>query len=363
MADYGLIFEGKHGNMMFSDNTPSMAYMGDAVWSSWGAKTYDIGNRRIHYQAELVTGYARYDFYANTAPKSTVNLSVRQKKPQAQRWVCQGAYGWLNMFNVCSGSTCNYRVDNCCWNSCAKGYWELYYPPDFVWSDSFSIVDNARVANYTIESYGIPTLFVYSTSSSCAANVVKVTDSGSTGPSGYPIWSISVLLTYEGSATDATAKSSVRLLCFGKIDPTYYVPAGHGMAIHNASGATMFHSDFEPCKVKDILTISFASGGVSNPTQSYMSGSSSTTTGLSKPAYQAVELGRRRDEISYNIAIGYNLYMKLIEIVAGLRWTGSKWISSWVSIDLSSHNGGTSTGDVSYEPGTITVPIIDANDY
>ena len=362
MADYGLIFEGKNGNVMFSDNTPSMAYMGDASWSSWGEKTYDIGKRTIHYQAELVTGYARYNFYANVASKNVVYLSVRQKKPQALRWVCQGGYGYY-YYGSCNGSGCNYNYDSCCWNSCATGYWEYYYPADFVWSDSLTISDNARMANYTIESYDRPTLFVYSTNSSCAANVVKVTDSGSTGPAGYKIWNLVIMLTYTGSATDATAKSSVRLLCFGKIDSSYYAASSHGMALHNAAGATMFHSDFEPCKVKDLLTISFSTGGVTNPTQTYQSGSSSTTASLGKPAYQAVELGRRRKEINFNIAIGYNLYMKFLEVVAGLRWTGTKWVSSWVSIDLASHDGGTSTGDVSYEPGTITVPIIDANDY
>ena len=192
--------------------------------------------------------------------------------------------------------------------------------------------------------------------------MVKVTDSGSTGPAGYKVWNLVIMLTYTDSATDATAKSSVRLLCFGKIDPSYS-STGYGLLIKDDNSNVMYHSDFEPCKVKDLLTISFATGGVTDPTQSYQSGSSSTVSALSKPAYQAVELGRRRQEIGFNIAIGYNLYMKFLEVVAGLRWTGTKRVSSWVSIDLASHDGGTSTGDVSYEPGTITVPIIDANDY
>jgi hypothetical protein len=356
MADYGLSFEGLHGNVMFSDNTPSMAYMGDAVWSSWGEKTYDTGKRQIHYQAELVSGYARYDFYANVSPKNVIGISVVQKQPQAMRWRCVG--GW----NAgCCGYYCGYY--GCWWDPCASGYWEFYYPPDYTWSGSATLSDNARMANYTVESYDRPTLFVYSTNASCGANVVKVTDSGSTGPSGYKVWNLVIMLTYTGSATDSTAKSSVRLLCFGKIDPTYYAATSHGMAIHNASAATMFHSDFEPCKVKDILNISFATGGVTNPTQSYMSGSSSTTAALNEPAHQAVELGRRRLEVGWNIAIGWNIYMRFTEVVAGLRWTGSKWVASYVSIDLSSHNGTSSSGDVFYEPGAINIPIIDADDY
>jgi len=213
-----------------------------------------------------------------------------------------------------------------------------------------------------VVSYARPTIFVYSTNSSCGANVVKITDSGTTGAGGYAVWNIVIMLTYTGSATDATAKSSVRLLSFGKVDPSYN-NEGHGMFIKNATSQTMFHSDFEPCKVKDIMTISFATGGVTNPTQSYQSGSSTTVAGLSKPAYQAVELGRRRQEFGFSIAIGWTIYIRAIEMIAGLRWTGTKWQANWVSIDLSSHHGTSSAGNVFYEPGAINIPIIDANDY
>ena len=347
--------------MMFSDNTPSMAYFADASWGSWGEKTYDTGKRQIHYQANFAAGYAAFNFYANTAPKNVIGISVAQEQPPQWRKFCDGGgYTPEGCAFYCCG---DWDYSNCNgWDSCLYYHEGWYYPPPYTYSNSLTISDNARVAHYTVVSYARPTIFVYSTNSSCGANVVKITDSGTTGAGGYAVWNIDVLLTYAAGATDATAQSSVRLLAFGKVDPSYN-NEGHGMFIRNDSSQTMFHSDFEPCKVKDIMTISFATGGVTNPTQSYQSGSSTTVAGLSKPAYQAVELGRRRQEFGFSIAIGWTIYIRAIEMIAGLRWTGTKWQANWVSIDLSSHHGTSSAGNVFYEPGAINIPIIDANDY
>ena len=332
---YGLTFEGKNGNMMFSDNTPSMAYVGDASFSSWGIRPSHIGNRALYYRANSGTGYANYNFTAGSG--ATINVTFSQ-----EQYTCTGGY------YCCYPSAGGFGCDG----YCCLGYG---YVTVIVGNPTSALLDTARVAHYTVVSYARPTIFVYSTNSSCGANIVKVVNSGGT------TWDITALLTYDGS-TYTTAQSSVRLLAFGKVDPAYNAE-GHGMFIKNATSQTMFHSDFEPCKVKDIMTISFATGGVTNPTQSYQSGSSTTVAGLSKPAYQAVELGRRRQEFGFSIAIGWTIYIRAIEMIAGLRWTGTKWQANWVSIDLSSHHGTSSAGNVFYEPGAINIPIIDANDY
>ena len=343
MADYGLIFEGKHGNMMFSDNTPSMAYMGDASWSSWGARPSHIGNRTLFYQGNTSSGYAKYTFTNGAGNTINVTFAQVQRKCTGGYYCCYPSAGGFGCDGYCCNSYSNVQV--------------------IVGNPSSALTDNSRVAVYTAESYSMPTVFVYSTNSSCGANVIKVTDSGSTGPRGYKVWNLTVLLTYVGTTTYDTSKNNIRLLCFGKVDPSY-TNAGHGMVINNSASNTMFHSDFEPCKVKDLLTINFAVGGVTNPTQSYASGSSVTVSSLSQPAHQAVELGRSNRDINFQWSPAWRVYFYIKQVIAGLRWTGSKWVASLADIGLSKSAGVNSpAGGTVVQPTTVTIPIIDASDY
>lgn len=345
MADYGLIFEGKHGNVMFSDTTPSMAFVGDAVWASWGVKPSHIGNRALYYRANSSAGWVSYSFTAGSG--GTINVTFTQ-----DQYKCTEGY------YCCYPSAGGFGCDGYC---CVPGGYG--YVVVVINNPTSNLVDTSRVGNYTVESYAKPTLFVYSTNSSCGANVVQVVSSGTTGPNGYTVWNVAVLLTYSGGATDATAKGSIRLLCFGKVDPSYN-NAGHGMIIKNGSSSTMFHSDFEPCKVKDILTINFASGGVTNPAQSYLSGSSTTVASLSQPAHQAVELGRSTRDISFQWSPGEQVYFYIKRVIAGLRWTGTKWVASHADIGLSDSAGRNNPGGgLDVQPSSITIPIIDAADY
>jgi len=333
---YGLTFEGKNGNMMFSDNTPSMAYVGDASFSSWGIRPSHIGNRALYYRANSGTGYANYNFTAGSG--ATINVTFSQ-----QQYTCTGGY------YCCYPSAGGFGCDG----YCCLGYG---YVTVIVGNPTSALLDTARVAHYTVVSYARPTIFVYSTNSSCGANIVKVVNSGGT------TWDITALLTYDGS-TYTTAQSSVRLLAFGKVDPAYNAE-GHGMFIKNATSQTMFHSDFEPCKVKDILTIDFASGGVSNPTQSYMTGSNAAVAALSQPAHQAVELGRSTRDISFQWSPGQRVYFYVKRVIAGLRWTGAKWVASHADIGLSESAGRNNPGGgINVQPSPVTVPIIDAADY
>lgn len=216
MANYGATFEGRFGNALFSDRTPSIVFMGKAV------KTSTYGSRLSHLGHQTL--WSR-DWYNNS-----YDLTKYSFKDS----------GTSNEF---------------------KYIWEH---GDTVVSEWYTQTDTCRTLDYTVEAYDTPIIFTqYIDPVNYGGLVVKTEDSGNTGSNGWPIWTITVLLAYKTPGTHTTAANKIDMYCFSKM-PANYSSDTHGLEIRNIVGQTMFHSDFQPCQIKEIMEIT--TSDVSSPT-------------------------------------------------------------------------------------------------
>lgn len=221
---FGFIGKNESGLTQFSDEVPSMVFMGKAALSNYSAqKLYNVG------------------FMTSDGPASGGSF---EKK-----------YGFR------PGSTGIYIGGG------------LTFPDNIVRETSGGAVvldDDASVMEFEVFSFEKPIIYIsFLDPVSYGAHVLKITDSGSTDTDtgsptyGYKKWTIDVLVFHplltEGTAI---AASNIELLCFSKIDPSVTAGTGYGMHILDDSNNTMFHSDWQPLAIQGDISYGTRSGTI-----------------------------------------------------------------------------------------------------
>jgi len=244
---YGALFEGRLGNVLFSDTTPSIVFMGKATkTSNYGTRLSHIGGEYLYMQDWYSGDLTRYSFRKYGVPDD------------------QFKYYW-NWRNLASGTTTLGRYDDC------------------------------RTLEYTVEAYDKPLVFMqFLDPDNYGGLVMKIEDSGSTGTRGYVVWTITVLLYYDTAGTHATAADKIVLYCFSQMDSTYG-STNYGMHIKNIVGSTMYHSDFAPCQIKEMMTITTGTDPSVDFSSTLLDPTGTDFGTISKPCYFSQDWGRLSD--------------------------------------------------------------------
>jgi len=290
---YGALFEGRLGNVLFSDTTPSIVFMGKATKSStYGTRMSHIGGEYLLTRDWSSGDLTRYSFRKYSVPDN--------------KW----KFSWDRLGLYLSTSTAT-RDDNC------------------------------RTTEYTVEAYDKPLVYIqYLDPDNYGGLVVKIEDSGSTGARGYVIWTITVLLYYATAGNHATAEDKIVLYCFSQMDSTYS-STNYGMEIKNIVGSTMYHSDFAPCQIKEIMTITTGSNPDVDFSSTLLDSSGTDFGNISKPCYFSQDWGRLS---SFQVLQGnYN------EAYVRIEWMLFPYSIKWVSgDDFASFFGGNFAFDYTY---------------
>jgi hypothetical protein len=248
---YGALFKGKDNNVCFSENAPSTTFMGKAVNTGvYGATTY---NRGVSYTLRYSNGNAHYIFENfNGIGSSTAGGITLQTNREI---IADYGYG--------GGSSYKTRID-----------------------------DN-RLAKYTVESYRKPTIYTrYSNPNNSGGVVVKVEDSGTTGARGWSVWNIYVWLFYNTPGQWVSAANSMEFYCFSEMPANYTSSSTYGLVVKDAAGGTMFHSDFQPAKIQEIMEITTGTNPAIDFSSTLLDNSGATFQTMSKPAYLSQDWGR-----------------------------------------------------------------------
>jgi hypothetical protein len=297
---YGISFDGNLGNACFSEKASSVVFMGKAT--NKGSYSSTFHNRGCSFMYHV-----NYNHY---------------------RSFSHGTY--------CVGGGLSMTRDS------LEGDWGTYY---------INRVDNYRICVFEVESYEKPMVFMhYSTPSTYGGLVIKTVDNGGTGPRGYPKWDITVWLWFSNGNYTAAA-NSLTLYCFSKM-PTNYTNGGYGLAIKDASGKTMFHSDFEPAQIKGILDIN-------TPANLSWTGTFSEYNPITKYAYLSKDAGRIRRIYNAGSAHSFEYHTP---IVGFEKLSGTNWNVKEGGAPLFRINDYTSS-DTYLGDTQLIVPIIDGADY
>jgi hypothetical protein len=320
--EYGALFEGKLGNVLFSDTTPSIVFMGKATASgTYGTKMSHIGG----------------EYFGNSNDPNTSEYTFRKSGVADDAMKMYTFYKWYYFgWNSLYRTTTRYRTDNC------------------------------RTTEYTVEAYDKPIVFIqYLDPDDYGGMVVKIEDNGTTGSRGYANWTITVLLYYSTAGNHATASSKIVLYCFSKMDSTYS-NTSYGMEIKNAAGSTMFHSDYAPCQVKEMMTITTGSDPSVDFSSTLLDSTGVVFGSISKPCYYAQDWGRlkRYDVLTNGIAQGTMRFTMTLFPYA-IRYVSGD--------DFHAQFGGNFTTDAYYTSTTkatefvgaaeVAWAVIDGNDY
>jgi hypothetical protein len=245
---YGAMFKGKDNNVCFSDQTPSIVFMGKAI--NTGVYGPDVRTRGGSYAYRYSTGWASYQFdnmYSQTVG-GVPNQSYRE----------------INADGGSGGGT---------------GYIDR--------------IDQARKVTYSVESYEKPVIFTrYISPATMGGLVVKIIDNGSTGSRGWTNWNIEVWLFYSSPGQHVAAANSMEFYCFSKIPAGYTSTADVGLSIKDAVGDVMFHSDYAPAKIQEIMEITTGTNPAVDFSSTLLDSSGAVFSSMSKPAYLSQDWGR-----------------------------------------------------------------------
>jgi len=334
---YGLNFEGKLGNSCFSDATPSMVFMGKAT------KTSNYGVR-TGYQSDITLdtyNITSGHYRCSSMTQTTMNYAANGGNSLALKNKVGNHYhlGWCY-----SGG------------SCGCGFSGNTY------TNSESFPDNARTLDYEIESYDKPIIFIYYNSpGSYGGLVVKVVDKGTTGPRGYPVWTITVLLYYGAVGQSATAADQITLYCFSEIPPSYS-SSNWGLHIKNSSNQTMFHSDWSPCHIRELMTITTGTDPTTDFASSLLDPSGASMP--SKACYLSQDWGRLYSYTLFALG-GGDVRFEYMNFPASVQHvSGDDFTAHFGQIGISDYTYTTSTKSVEFKgASTVVWPIINGADY
>jgi len=337
---YGLTFEGKLGNSCFSDKTPSIVFMGKATaTSTYGPKLNEAGHM------EFFT-YNSRDFQSGGCSGShTSRISFRDPIETTNssntigNYIFSGGVYYNGYFCARSGSE-------------STGYTTL--------------PDTARTVIYQIEAYDEPIVFTYfNNPANYGGLVIKTEDSGSTGSNGWTIWNLTVLLYYATPGNHATAVSNITLYCFSKIPPNYVNNSTYGLHIRNASGNTMFHSDYNPCQIREMMTITTGSNPDVDFSSTLLDSSGTTFNTISKPCYLSQDWGRVTDHVELTFLGSNYLRLQFMLFPYSIRYiSGDDFEAYFGQINLSDYlYTSTAKGREFTGASTVVWPVIDGADY
>ena len=263
---YGALFDGRLGNVLFSDTTPSIVFMGKATkTSNYGTRLSHIGGEYLYMRDWYSGDLTRYSFRKYSVPDN------------------QFRYYW-NWRDLAADTTGFERYDDC------------------------------RTLEYTVEAYDKPLVFMqFLDPDNYGGLVMKIEDSGSTGTRGYVVWTITVLLYYDTAGTHATAADKIVLYCFSQMDSAYG-STNYGMHIKNIVGSTMYHSDFQPCQIKEMMTITTGTDPSVDFSSTLLDPTGTDFGTISKPCYFSQDWGRLS---GYSLVhVGYEgSFLRLEEIL------------------------------------------------
>lgn len=251
---YGALFKGKDNNSCFSDSASSIVFMGKAVNTGvYGPSIFDRGG----------------------------SVVLRKEPPFDFQYIIEtansGAVNGILMFPYRDANVGEVNVQG-----------GTYYPAEVA-----DRSDTAREVIFEVESYSNPIIFTrYSDPQVQGGLVVKVVDNGTTGPRGWPNWNISVWLFTLNVGNFSAAADSLEFYCFGRIPSDYTNNTGFGMVIKNNKSETMFHSDFKPARIKEIMNITTGVDPDINFSSSLLDPTGSVINTMSKVAYLSQDWGR-----------------------------------------------------------------------
>jgi len=314
---YGTMFKGKNNNVCFSENAPSIVFMGKAANTNVYGPT--LNARGFTYQYRYSSGYASHIFDSTSPINNQVVAGIALA--YNREIIGDGGYG--------GGSS--YVVRN----------------------------DDGKVAKYTVESYEKPIIFTrYGNPTVMGGLVVKIEDSGSNGPRGWNIWNVYVWLFYSTPGQWAAAANSLELYCFSRMDPNYTSSSTYGLVVKDAAGGTMFHSDVKPAKIQEIMQITTGTNPAVDFSSTLLDSTGTVFSSMSKPAYLSQDWGR----LVQKVGSGNN----------GFEYHQTPFSLSYVSGDDFAANFGNATlfrltnstaADSFIGAPKIVFPIIDGADY
>ena len=345
---YGLSFEGRLGNSCFSDETPSMVFMGVATkTSNYGTRTSYVGSTNLN-----VNNYGG----GRCSSSHTTSLSHTAGSGNTFNLYHQGGTNvWHPGYYTCSNPSD--PNSNCYWH---PGWCSLSQTAA---TSTVSFTDNARTLDYEIESYDKPTIFIeYKSPTANGGLVVKTVNKGVAGSTyGYSVWTITVLLYYSSTGASTTAADQISLYCFSKVHPSYS-SSNWGLHIKDSSGDTMFHSDWKPCHIKEVMTITTGTNPATNFSSTLVDATGARMP--SKPCYLSQDWGRL---YSY-VVVGpssFRVRLELMQFPYSVQYiSGDDFATKFGQINASDY-AVTSTAKSEEFKGASTVvwPIIDGADY
>ena len=242
MSDYGLFFGSDYGGMVIGSSVKSMKFTGKASRVS-GSK---------YYPSDQPGVWKTYWYDCTFSTGSWSPTGTRQLR-------CMGIGG------------------------CGS----VYFP--------FSVGDVVSYGKYFIASSTSPLVFIHSSSSGVAANVLsQVAVTG-----GYELTTVT---TYP-TGTRSTADSYITLYCFETVNLS--PQTGFGFETYSASGDVTFTDAVKTLNVRNIIRLNSVSGSWGNigVNIATMSNPPTELHGLNKPAVLAKDWGRliRHDYSPYSI--------------------------------------------------------------
>jgi len=219
--------------------------------------------------------------------------------------------------------------------------------------------DQSKMVTYEVESYTKPTIFTsYDNPTTLGGLVVKIEDNGTTGSNGWANWDIEVWLFYSTAGQHVAAADSITLYCFSEIPSNYTSGADYGLVIKDATGNTMFHSDFEPAKIQEIMEITTGTDPAVDFSSTLLDPTGAVFLSITKPAYLSQDWGRLIQTFGDGLAsFEYHQTPFSIEYVSGddfIAHFGNSTLHQFAFADATDQFVGAPN---------IVFPVIDGADY
>ena len=209
----GIVTKGSLGNSMFSDQVPSIVYVGEATIADYDHQFFDdIGFAQI-------TSGGDYQFNAGDDELIDTLIGTRERR---------------------------------------------YIEYDFSTGVGYHRQNTYALTHWQVFSFSKPIVFMeFEDPENYGAETINITDSGAVGgPDNYTRWDLDVLVSYPLGEMPPMAMHNMKLLCFSQIDPDFPRGTGVGVVIQDAAGDTMFHSSADPLRIRGSLEVGVTSGTI-----------------------------------------------------------------------------------------------------